>query len=387
LLALPVATVVMVVAGRTRAAHHLPLWLGAAVFLAMRYHALGGLEVAGRPEGSVLRSIQLSPLIVAEGMEALVALRPTGLRHLGLEYGDLGWLGSLAAGVVLLVVLGLATIGRRRLPLGLPTVVLCILMTAPVALPAAFIGWGGFGRYLYMPAALGGLLLAQAAGLARDRLSRSGRTPLILLLPLAVFIVAQQAQLQVAIQDWSSPEALASSQVRNAPHLGVGHGWLGEIDLAEAEERIAAGDADGALAVFQQAVAHFQTAVEVHPEYHPAFHNLALAQLGAGRPDGALQTLAALEARHGKGPRSSLAMAMSLAALGRFEEAASRTQWALLRAPTDADLLWFQERLEARAAQEGAAPGAPTDLRDSVGAPSGTPSSNEVPGPRSSGSP
>ncbi|HCP44855.1 MAG TPA: hypothetical protein DIU15_02325 [Deltaproteobacteria bacterium] len=381
LLALPVATVTMVLAGRTRALHHAPLWVAAAVFLTMRFLALGGLEAAGRPEGSVLRALQLSPLIVAESLEALFTLHPTGLRHLGLELGPLGWLGSLVAAGGILLVLLLSAMARKRMPLALPTVVLCVLMTAPVALPAAFIGWGGFGRYLYMPAALAALFLAQAAGILALRMERSGKT--LLLVPLfGVFLVAQQAQLQVAIDDWSSPETLASSQVRNAPHLAIGYGWLGEIDLATAEEHVAAGQRAAALQLFEQAVEHFQAAVDVQPDYHPAFHNLALAQLGSGQPDAALGTLRALETRHGKGPRSSLATAMSLVALGRPEEAVQRVRWALERAPGDSDLLWFLKRLEDPVAQEP-----PPDLSDEEVAPSGTPSSSEALAPRSTGSP
>lgn len=381
LLALPVATATMVLAGRTRAVHHLPMWFAAAVFLVLRSLALGGLEVAGRPEGSVLRALQLSPLIVAEGMQSLVTLEPTGLRHLGLELEPLGWFGSFFAATGLVVIFWLAMVSRRRLPLAPPTVMLCLLMMAPVALPAAFIGWGGFGRYLYMPAALTALLFAQAAGLARNRLARVGRT--WLLLPLfAVFVIAQQAQLSVAIEDWSSPESLAASQVRNAPQLAVGHGWLGEIDLASAEERVADGQGGPALQLFEQAAVHFQEAVDVQPDYHPAFHNLALAQLAAGQAKASLETVTALEARHGKGPRSSLAMAMSLAALGRLEEARSRVRWALERAPGNADLLWLMERLEPQGLEEP-----PSAVNGSEVAPSERPSSSGEPGPRSTGSP
>ncbi|MCP4868930.1 MAG: tetratricopeptide repeat protein [Proteobacteria bacterium] len=318
------------------------LWAAGAIGVVMRALALGG---SGAEGGRLADVVRLAPIAIADGARGIFGARPVGLRHLSFEYGGLGWGVAVAAG------LGIVALGvgawwvRERSPLLLVAWLITVCMVGPVALVAAVPGWGGYGRYLYLPAVFVVLGVAQ---LLPDRRGAA----------LAIVVLMWHGMgMARAMEAWSSDEGLGQSQVHIAPELGVGHAWLGQLDLE-------AGD-------FAAAAEHYGTAVAVDPDYHPAFHNLAACLTRLGRGAGALAVLDDLEARHGVGPRSSFARGLALAQLGRTDDAAAVVEAALRGAPAHDDLLWLQSKLSeaGRDAPRGSEPG--------TGAPA----------PRTSGSP
>lgn len=318
------------------------LWVAGGVAVVMRALALGG---SGAEGGRIVDVVRLAPIAIADGFRGILGARPIGLRHLSFEYGGLGWGTAIAAGLGIVVVGAAAWWVRDRAPMLLTAWLLTVCMVGPVALVAAVPGWGGYGRYLYLPAAFVVLGVAQ---LLPDR--RGGALAIVVLMWHGMGMVA-------ATDAWSSDEGLGQSQVRIAPELGVGHAWLGQLDLEAGR--------------FEEAASHYGTAVAVDPDYHPAFHNLAAVLTRLGRGAGALAVLDDLEARHGIGPRSSFARGLALAQLGRLDDAAAVVEAALRAAPGDEDLRWLEGKLSeaGRAAPRGSEPG------------------SEAPAPRTSGSP
>ena len=342
-----------------------PIWTAAAAFFVLRVAVLGGVRAG---HGSDLaRALFQAPVLLLDGLRGLLLGRPTGLRHLGFEYA-----GMSADGAVLVVIAGgLLAVGlvaaswylRRRAPLVALAVAVLLLMLAPVALVTTIPGWGGYGRYLYVPWLFTVLALVQVAG---DRAW----------LPLAGgLLLLHLTALPQAISDWRGDEALGLSQVRNAPDLGVGYGWLGQADFVNLD--------------YLAAAAHFERAVEVDPSYHPAFQNLAISRIRLGQAVAALQVLDRLEELHGRGPRSSFARGLALAQLGDSEGAARVAVEALRRAPADPDLLWLLDNLRAHHPDRERFE-AWLDALLSASSPAAGPGSGSgtsAPAPRSTGSP
>ncbi len=288
-----------------------PLWAVCGAFVALRAFVVGGMRSG---DADLVQVIHHAPILFADGLRGMVLARPVGLRHLSFEYDPLGWGWTVGSALLVLSVAALAWRARRTAPLGLVGVAVGGLMRAPVAVVTTVPGWGGYGRYLYVPLAFALFGILQAV---RGRLW----------IPVAAVVLGVQLlgfrQAQV---DWRSDEELGASQVRLRPDLGVGYAWLGQVDLD-------AGDCAAA-------VVHYQDAVVVDPDYHPAFQNLSVCLVRTGRPAEALSRIDQLEALHGTGPRSAFARSLALAALGRSEESADIATWALERAPSDPDLLW-----------------------------------------------
>jgi len=86
-------------------------WAAAAVFLALRVHALGGLQATGSGSDQRIEAIKNLPVLVVDGLRAMLTLWPVGIRHLYWDYHQIGWTTSLAAAVI---VGGLAVIAWRK---------------------------------------------------------------------------------------------------------------------------------------------------------------------------------------------------------------------------------------------------------------------------------
>jgi len=337
LLALPAVGVWVGWGRRVPLRFQLPLWLAGGVFLLARMAALGGLEATGRDLPQLIRAVHHLPILLVDGLRALLTLRPVGYRGLAYEYQDLGW--WVAAGALaLLVALGLIAWRARRIaplaPLGLAV---HALVVAPVALVATVPGWGGFGRYLYIPAAFVALALVQLGVEGTRRLRARGGTRAAVALAVAaaaIYLGAQQLSLRQALRSYADPEQLALGAIRNAPRVGVGYELHGHVLMDR-------GDLPGAIE-------DYRTALEYTPDLLEATTNLALALVHTGQPGEGLELMMAREAQRAPGPRSSYVVALALLHLGRVDEAAERLVWALQRAPTDPDLGWLQREVLVR---------------------------------------
>lgn len=331
LLALPVVTWwLRIRGGRWR--DLLLLWLPVGAWALLRELATATAGPSAGRQGlpGLAALVEGSLLVLGDGLRSLPCARPIGLRHLSFEYAHLGpaWAAASAATLSLLGVA--AWLLRRRAPLLLVAAGVFLGMVGPVVLVATVPGWGGFGRYLYLPAAFLALAVVQGAGelwRARPR----ARAALAVLGGLA--LAASLSGLGRALDDWRSNESLGRSQVRNRPDLGVGYGWLGQVDLDRGD--------------WAAAAEHYRLAIEVDPGYHPAFQNLAICLLRMGQAAEALRVVGEMEALHGVGRRSSFARALGLAQIGDEAGAARIAVRALDRAPGDPDVLWLLDNLLA----------------------------------------
>lgn len=310
-----------------------PSALACAVVLALRLIALGGLRTGG--EGDLPGALHNLPLLLADGLRALLTMQPIGLRHLSWDYEELGFGWVLGASIATLAVAGLCAAVRRSAPLLPWSFALFLVALGPAALITTVDGWGGFGRYLYVPlaaAVLGGVQGLQAV--ARHPRWRAGRG---FALGIALVLLLEAWLIQGAQQDWQDDEALGLSAVRLRPEQGVGYTWV-----AQALQR--GGGCEPALP-------WYQASVHRDPDYHPGFQNLVICLVHTGRSEDALTTVDALEARHGVGPKSGFARALALSALDRRPESRAVAERALKGAPGDPDLLWVIEQLDAREEQ------------------------------------
>ncbi len=359
LLALPPISLWLVLARGVDWRRLVPTWIAALLFFGLRAVVLGGLRAGGG--GELAASARHAPLLVADGLRGLLLGRPTGLRHLSFEYERAGAPWLLVGVAAIVALLAVAWLLRRRAPMVPLAVAVLLLMLAPVALVTTVPGWGGYGRYLYVPWLFAVPALAQVSGRWW-----AGVAGLLLVLHLTA--------LPMALGDWADDEGLGASQVRNRPDLGVGHGWLGQVDFDRGDWAAAAG--------------HYREAIRVDPGYHPAHQNLALSEIRLGRAHDALATVDRLEELHGVGPRSSFARGLALAQLGEDEAAARVAVEALRLAPEDEDLRWLLANLRAHHAS-------PEEFEAFLGAisaprPASAPGSEigtSAPAPRSTSSP
>lgn len=336
LLALPVAGAWLWFGRGVRPAYQLPLWIAAGIFMGARMAVLGGLEATGRDAAQLLTAVHHAPILLVDGLRALVTLRPVGYRGLAYEYEALSWLWSGGAAVTLVLLVAAAWRLRRRVPLFAVALGIHCAVLAPVAMIATVPGWGGFGRYLYIPAAVVSLGLVQGvvegALWARTRIGARGIW-LLMALPLA-YLALQQVALRDGLRAYSDAEQLALSGIDNAPGAGVGYELHGHVLMDR-------GDLQGAIG-------RYEAALERTPDLLQATINLGLALVHTGRADEGLARIQEWEADRGRGPRSSYVTALALLHLGRVDEAADRLLWAIALAPTDGDLLWLQAEVLAR---------------------------------------
>lgn len=282
-----------------------PAVLGALSYLGLRTAALGGLSGTGGSTEQRIEALHHLPILLVDGIRGVVAMRPLGVRHLSWEYRDLSWGLSVGAAVLLVAVAALVWRARRRRPVLAAALAVSACMLAPVALVSTIDGWGGFGRFLYLPSAVLALAFVEAAE-ATGRGRWAG---------LGVLFALQLMALPTVLHDWSSPEALARSGIRQAPDAGIHWVWLGEA--LQREGRLAE-----ALPAFEQG--HTLT-----PSFEMGWTNHADALRSAGRCPEARAVIEQKNAQLGAGPKGELLVALCFIDEGRFDDASDRLLGAL----------------------------------------------------------
>jgi len=226
-------------------------WIAVVVFLALRVHALSGLQATGSGLGQRIEAIRNLPVLLIDGLRAMFTLWPVGIRHLYWDYRDLSWVASLAAAAAVLVLTVLAWRFRRRLPLTPTALGVTICMMVPVALITTVPGWGGFGRYLYLPWGFTMLAVAEASHRLNSTLEkRAPRLRWAVGAVVIVFLSIELLGLRHALAVYHSQESLARASIELAPHAPDGWEWLGnhyiEVgDLANAARCYAEGRGPG----------------------------------------------------------------------------------------------------------------------------------------------
>jgi tetratricopeptide (TPR) repeat protein len=334
LTALPALGLFLVSIRGVRPRHLLPAAAAGLLFVVVRAAVLGGLQAAGTGSDHRFEAIRVYPVLLLDGLRAMLTMQPIGIRHLSWEYAGLRWGASLAAAALCLVLLVIAFALRRGAPL-VPTAALTTgLMLAPVALVATVPGWGGFGRYLYLPLAVTSLAMGELGLAAHRHLAR--RRPLLrwaVPAVVATTLVIETAGMQRALWVYANQENLARAAIEIFPDGPDGWEWLGNVYI----ER---GDLEPARECYRKAM-------ERGPGLFRPRHNFAAALYYTGRPAEALEQLEILDSLHPPTAPGSKVAILALMDLDRWDEAVDRLVVALDRDPEHAGLIEVAERLLA----------------------------------------
>jgi tetratricopeptide (TPR) repeat protein len=334
LAALPALGLFLVVARGVRLRLLVPAALAGFVFVLLRTVALAGLQATGADSVQRLAALKVYPVLVLDGLFAMLTMQPIGIRHLSWEYAALGWGASAGAAALCLALAAAAVALRRTLPLALAAFLTTGLMLLPIALVATVPGWGGFGRYLYLPLAITALALAEL-GLWAQRVLAIRKSHLWWAVPLVVVIVlvVEQVGLRRALWVYANQENLACAAIEIFPEGPDGWEWLGNVHIEKGE--------------LEEARECFRKATERGPNLFRPRHNLAAALLYTGLPAEALEQLEILEKLHPPTAPGSKVAVLSLMELGRWDEAVFRLIDALNRDPNDPALAETAARLAA----------------------------------------
>jgi tetratricopeptide (TPR) repeat protein len=340
LLALPPMSVFLVASRRLRIRRLAPLWAAAAIFLVMRLAALGGLQATGADLAQRIDALRIWPVVVLDGLRSMITMTPVGIRHLSWEYASLGWGRSLAAAATCSAVLVVAVLLRRTAPLVVTAVLTTGLMLAPIALVATVPGWGGFGRYLYLPLAMTTLAFAQLATVIQGRLiERQPNFRWAIPAVVVTALVVEQVGLRHALWVYANQENLARAAIEIFPEGPDGWEWLGNVYLDRE-------DLPAALECYREAT-------ERGPTLYRPRHNLAAALLFTGHPEEALLQIEILDSLHPPTADRAVLEVTALVDLERWQEATLRLVDAIDRYPDYAPL----SDLAARLVMEHPAPG------------------------------
>lgn len=334
LAALPALAFFLIVARRVRARYLLPAVLAGVVFVVVRSAVLAGLQATGTDSLQRVGALKIYPVLFLDGLRAMLTMQPIGIRHLSWEYGEIGWGTSAASTALCILLVAIAIAFRRRAPLGLAAALTTGLMLLPIALVATVPGWGGFGRYLYVPLAMTSLALAEIGLQAHRRLAAS-RPRLHWAVPAIVVaaLVTEVVGLQRALWVYANQENLARAAIEIFPDGPDGWEWLGNVHLDRGE--------------LEQARECYRQATERGPQLFRPRHNLAAALLYTGRPAEALSQLEILEQHHPPTPPGAKVAVLALMELGRWDDAVGRLVTALDRSPRDPGLIEVTGRLLA----------------------------------------
>jgi tetratricopeptide (TPR) repeat protein len=334
LAALPALGLFLLFVRGLRARYMAPVALAGVVFVVARSAALAGLQATGTDTAHRLQALKVYPVLLLDGFRAMLTMQPVGIRHLSWEYATIAWGASAAAALTCLLLLVLAVFFRKTTPLLLTAVLTTGLMLLPIALVATVPGWGGFGRYLYVPLAATTLALGELGLLAHRKLSARQRrfrwaVPAI----VSVVLIAELLGLQRALWVYANQENLARGAIEIFPNGPDGWEWLGTVYM----ER---GDLEAAREYYREAT-------QRGPELFRPRHNLAMALYYTGQPTAALEQLEILDALHPPTAPGSKVAVLALMELGRWEEAALRLIAGLDREPGNPDLAEVATRLLA----------------------------------------
>ena len=332
LAALPALGLFLVVARGVRLRYLVPVAAAGVVFVLLRTAALAGLQATGADTVQRLQALKVYPVLVLDGLFAMLTMQPIGIRHLSWEYAALGWGTSAGAAALCLALLVAAVALRRTLPLALAAALTTGLMLLPIALVATVPGWGGFGRYLYLPLAITALALAELGQWAHRALAIN-KPRLWWGVPLIVMtaLIVEQVGLRRALWVYANQENLAHAAIEIFPEGPDGWEWLGNVHIEKGE--------------LEEARECFREATERGPELFRPRHNLAAALLYSGRPAEALEQLEILDSLHPPTAPGSNVAVTALMNLGRWDEAASRLVDSLDRDPGYAPLVETTARL------------------------------------------
>jgi len=311
-----------------------PAAIAGLAFVLLRTASLAGLQATGADTGQRLQALKVYPVLVLDGLRAMLTMQPIGIRHLSWEYAALGWGASTGAAALCLALLVAAFAVRRPLPLALAAALTTGLMLLPIALVATVPGWGGFGRYLYLPLAITGLALAEIGLWAHRALAiRKSRLWWAVPLVVSIVLIVEQVGLRRALWVYSNQENLAVAAIEIFPEGPDGWEWLGNVYIERGE--------------LEEARECFRKATERGPELFRPRHNLAAALLYTGRPAEALEQLEILEKLHPPTAPGSKVAVLALMEVGRWDEATSRLLDSLDRDPGDPGLTEAAARLLA----------------------------------------
>ena len=332
LVALPALGLFLIVSRGVRLRYLVPVVAAGVVFVVLRTAALSGLQATGADTVQRLQALKVYPILVVEGFLAMLTMQPIGIRHLSWEYANLGWGASAGAAAICLGLLVAAVALRRTLPLALAATLTTGLMLLPIALVATVPGWGGFGRYLYVPLAIAALALAELGlkthhVLVINNPSMSWAVPLIVVTALCV----EQFGLRRALWVYNNQENLSRAAIEIFPDGPDGWEWLGNVHIEKGE--------------LEEARVCFRKATERGPELFRPRHNLAAALLYCGRPAEALHQLEILNSLHPSTAPGSKVAVTALMELGRWDEATLRLVDSLDRNPGYAPLAETAARL------------------------------------------
>jgi tetratricopeptide (TPR) repeat protein len=272
---------------RMRALYLFPLAAALLVYAGLRGHALQGTGAATAVAREAVQTLLYWPLACWDGALSLLLPLHVYSRLLCEEYAALGAAVLAAAALGCGLLAALARRARRSLPVFAWSLVWFACTVLPVALIAART-WPGFGRFLYLPAAVFFVGMADLTAFVCQRWPRYAGL-LRALLPLHVLFLA--FGLYVYTGDFADDDRLFGSIIEQAPERSHGYGYLGMTyierhDYARATLLLRKADAlspgnrrylqalgqallfgghpDRALALADQAIARFASAPEFH---------------------------------------------------------------------------------------------------------------------------
>jgi len=320
LVALPAFGLFLVASRGVRLRYLLPAATAGVAFVLLRTAALSGFQATGADTVQRLQALKVYPILVVDGLVAMLTMQPVGIRHLSWEYANLGWEASAGAATLCLALLVTAYAARRILPLALAAVLTTGLMLLPIALVATVPGWGGFGRYLYLPLAITALALAEL-GLKAHHSLKVSKPRLWWAVPLivATVLIFELIGLRHALWVYANQENLANAAIEIFPDGPDGWEWLGNAYIEKGD--------------LEEARECYQAATERGPELFRPRHNLAAALLYTGQPAEALEQLEILDSLHTPTAPGSKVAVTALMELGRWDEAAERLVVSLDRDP------------------------------------------------------
>jgi len=320
LAALPAFGLFLVISRGVRLRYLAPVAAAGVVFILLRTAALTGLQATGADSVQRLAALKVYPVLVVDGLFAMLTMQPIGIRHLSWEFATLGWGASAGAATLCLALLAVAYAARRNLPLALAATLTTGLMLLPIALVATVPGWGGFGRYFYLPLAITALALAEL-GLRAHRALVVSKPQLRWAVPLIVVtaLIVEQIGLRQALWVYANQENLAYAAIEIFPDGPDGWEWLGNVHIEKGN--------------LEEARSCFRKATERGPELFRPRHNLATALLYTGRPAEALEQLEILNSIHPPTAPGSRVAVTALMELGRWDEATIRLVDSLDRDP------------------------------------------------------
>ena len=320
LVALPALGLFLVISRGVRLRNLVPVATAGIVFVLFRTAALSGLQATGADSVQRLQALKVYPILVVDGLVAMLTMQPIGIRHLSWEYATFSWGASIGAAALCLALLAAAYTARRSLPLALAAALTTGLMLLPIALVATVPGWGGFGRYLYLPLAITALALAEL-GLKAHHSLKVSKPRLWWAVPLivATALIVEQIGLRHALWVYANQENLANAAIEIFPDGPDGWEWLGNAYIEKGD--------------LEEARECYQAATERGPELFRPRHNLAAALLYTGQPAEALEQLEILDSLHQPTAPGSKVAVTALMELGRWDEAAERLVVSLDRDP------------------------------------------------------